>query len=141
MYDSRKRFGHCNRREKHHNSINSTKMPKLCSCFKANNDDRNKHKQIKKDSDVKSNSKKKLNYSLFLTGGSFHMYWYVKLFDLEGDDESGKTKIIEELVTSHDSFTLRRVVCFGFFDIFFSFLERKSWKRLKSNATFVIQWP
>jgi hypothetical protein len=28
-------------------------------------------------------------------------------FDLKGDDESGKTKIIEELVASHDPFTLR----------------------------------
>jgi hypothetical protein len=81
-------------------------MLKLCSCFKANNNDRKKHKQINKDNDVKSKDEKDIGFGFFLSGQSFfYFYLHAHLFDLKGDDESGKTKMIEKLVDSYDPFT------------------------------------
>jgi len=48
-------------------------------------------------------------------------------FDLKGDDESGKTKIIEELVASHDPFTLKWIFYLVFFvNISFLIFQREN---------------
>ncbi len=46
-------------------------MPKLCSCFKSNNDDRKKNKQTDKDIDIKSNGKQNTGFDVLLLGKSF----------------------------------------------------------------------
>ena len=80
-------------------------MPKLCSCFKANKDDRNTDKKIKKNSQVTSNGKEEDELNVFLTGGSFPSLHI--LFESIGDDESGKTTLVKNLVAVHDPFTQR----------------------------------
>ncbi len=49
-------------------------MPKFCSCFKANSDDRKNRKQIKKDNSIKSNEKKNIDSNVFLLGKLFFLY-------------------------------------------------------------------
>jgi hypothetical protein len=92
-------------------------MPKFCSCFKANNDDRKKQ-----NIDVESNENGNNNFGLILTGRSFfYLYWYTHLFDLKGDDQSGRRKIIEELVALYNPFTrkwvFRLIFSIGFFSL------------------------